>query len=74
MMKIDLFKGINLLALAVLSTTWSGADVSCDGGQPMNPKDLKGKKIVLAGVPKLIGIGYFAATARNATRQTTYGH
>ena len=41
-----------------------GADTTYDGGQPTNPKDLKGKKIVLADVPKLIGIGYFAATTK----------
>ena len=33
-----------------------------DGGQPVNPPDLAGKDIVLVDVPKLIGIGYFAAT------------
>jgi rhamnose transport system substrate-binding protein len=41
-----------------------GADSSYDGGRPTNPKDIKGKKIVLADVPKLIGIGYFAATTK----------
>ena len=41
-----------------------GADTTYDGGQPTNPKDLKGKKIVVADVPKLIGIGYFAATTK----------
>lgn len=33
-----------------------------DGGQPTNPPDLAGKPIVLVDVPKLVGIGYFAAT------------
>lgn len=33
-----------------------------DGGQPVNPPDLAGKDIVLVDVPKLVGIGYFAAT------------
>lgn len=33
-----------------------------DGGQPVNPPDRAGKPIVLVDVPKLIGIGYFAAT------------
>lgn len=41
-----------------------GSDNGYNGGQPTNPKDLKGKKIVLADVPKLIGIGYFAATTK----------
>ncbi len=35
-----------------------------DGGKATNPKDLKGKKVVLADIPKLIGIGYFNATAK----------
>jgi ABC-type sugar transport system substrate-binding protein len=33
-------------------------------GLPTNPKDLKGKEIVIYDVPKLIGIDYFAATAK----------
>ena len=51
-----------LFAVAMLPA--SGADNGYNGGQPTNPKDLKGKKIVLADVPKLIGIGYFAATTK----------
>ncbi len=35
-----------------------------DGGQPTNPPDLKGKPITLVDVPKLVGIGYFAATTQ----------
>ncbi len=35
-----------------------------DGGQPTNPPDLAGKDITLVDVPKLIGIGYFAATTK----------
>ncbi len=35
-----------------------------DGGQPTNPPDLSGKPIVLVDVPKLVGIGYFAATTQ----------
>lgn len=35
-----------------------------DGGQPTNPPDLAGKEITLVDVPKLIGIGYFAATTK----------
>jgi rhamnose transport system substrate-binding protein len=60
---IQLTKGLILL-VAALSTTVLGAEKPYDGGQPTNPKDLKGKKIVLADVPKLIGIGYFAATTK----------
>ncbi len=33
-----------------------------DGGQPTGAPDLAGKDITLIDVPKLIGIGYFAAT------------
>ncbi len=35
-----------------------------DGGQPTNPPDLAGQPITVVDVPKLIGIGYFAATAQ----------
>ncbi len=50
--------------VALLGISAFGAESSYDGGQPTHPKDLKGKKIVLADVPKLIGIGYFAATSK----------
>ena len=33
-----------------------------DGGQPTGAPDLAGQEITLVDVPKLIGIGYFAAT------------
>ncbi len=33
-----------------------------DGGMAMNPPDKAGEEITLVDVPKLIGIGYFAAT------------
>src|SRR6202041_3750477 len=49
---------------AIASLPAFGADNGYNGRQPTNPKDLKGKKIVLADVPKLIGIGYFNATAK----------
>jgi rhamnose transport system substrate-binding protein len=35
-----------------------------DGGQPTEPADLAGQEITLIDVPKLIGIGYFAATTQ----------
>jgi rhamnose transport system substrate-binding protein len=53
-----------LPSVLVLCISAYGADTTYDGGQPTNPRDLKGKKIVLADVPKLIGIGYFAATTK----------
>jgi rhamnose transport system substrate-binding protein len=53
-----------LLSLVAIAASTFAADSSYNGGQPANPKDLKGKKIVLADVPKLIGIGYFNATAK----------
>src|SRR5246500_5362134 len=55
----------SILALATaLSLTAFGADTAYNGGKATNPKDLKGKKVVLADVPKLVGIGYFNATAK----------
>jgi rhamnose transport system substrate-binding protein len=33
-----------------------------DGGQPTNPPDKAGQEITLVDIPKLVGIGYFAAT------------
>ncbi len=50
--------------VTVLATTAFGADTAYNGGQPTNPKDLKGKKVILADIPKLVGIGYFNATAK----------
>src|SRR4051812_26139475 len=35
-----------------------------DGGQPTGAPDMAGKPITLVDVPKLIGIGYFAATTK----------
>ena len=35
-----------------------------DGGEPTNPPDRNGKKITVIDVPKLIGVGYFAATTK----------
>jgi len=35
-----------------------------NGGQPVNPPDLKGKPIRVLDLPKLIGIAYFAATTK----------
>jgi rhamnose transport system substrate-binding protein len=64
MRNVSLSKGIFLLAITALCSTAFGADAAYDGGKATSPKDLKGKKIVLADVPKLIGIGYFAATAK----------
>jgi rhamnose transport system substrate-binding protein len=60
----SLAKRVLLLATAALSFTALAADTAYNGGQPTNPKDLKGKKLVVADVPKLIGIGYFAATSK----------
>ncbi|HEY0791605.1 MAG TPA: substrate-binding domain-containing protein [Chthoniobacterales bacterium] len=55
----------SMLLLATLSGTPAfAADSTYDGGKPTNPKNLQGKKIVLADIPKLIGIGYFGATAK----------
>src|SRR3984885_5917258 len=58
-------KTVFLLAVASMATAF-GADTPApyDGGKAVNPRDLKGKKVVLADIPKLIGIGYFNATAK----------
>ena len=63
--QFDLKKAVFLLAVASITTSF-GADAPApyDGGKAVNPKDLKGKKVVLADIPKLIGIGYFNATAK----------
>ncbi len=52
-----------------LACTAGGAETPAaakpyDGGQATNPPDLAGKEITLVDVPKLIGIGYFAATTK----------
>jgi rhamnose transport system substrate-binding protein len=62
---LHLKKTVFLLAVASIATAF-GADAPTpyDGGKAVNPKDLKGKKVVLADIPKLIGIGYFNATAK----------
>src|SRR5258706_5830400 len=53
-----------LLSLVAFAASTFAADSAYDGGQTTNPKDLKGKKVVLSDIPKLIGIGYFNATAK----------
>jgi rhamnose transport system substrate-binding protein len=42
----------------------AGVPADWKAGVPTNPKDLKGKELVIYDVPKLIGIDYFAATAK----------
>jgi hypothetical protein len=58
-----LTRTLTVLVTALAATAF-GADTAYNGGQATNPKDLKGKKVVLADVPKLIGIGYFNATSK----------
>src|SRR5258708_21525401 len=58
-----------LFAMAMLPAF--GADNGYNGGQPTNPKDLKGKKIVLAHGPKLIGICYFSSTTKGEAETAT---
>ncbi|HEY2112011.1 MAG TPA: substrate-binding domain-containing protein [Dongiaceae bacterium] len=50
--------------LACDNTPGTAAAIPYDGGQPTNAPDLKGKKITVVDVPKLIGIGYFNATSK----------
>ena len=48
--------------LACDGTPGQVAQKDYDGGQPTNPPDKAGQEITLIDVPKLVGIGYFAAT------------
>src|SRR4029077_1760126 len=50
--------------LACDHTPGTGAAIPCDAGKPTGAPDLKGKKITVVDVPKLIGIGYFNATSK----------
>lgn len=50
--------------LACDNTSATEAAKPYDGGAVKNSPDLKGKKISIIDVPKLIGIGYFNATAK----------
>jgi ABC-type sugar transport system, periplasmic component len=50
--------------LACDNTPGTAASIPYDGGQPTGAPDLKGKKITVVDVPKLIGIGYFNATSK----------
>ncbi|MFI5018456.1 MAG: substrate-binding domain-containing protein, partial [Dongiales bacterium] len=50
--------------LACDNTPGTAAAIPYDGGQPTGAPDLKGKKITVVDVPKLIGIGYFNATSK----------
>jgi rhamnose transport system substrate-binding protein len=66
-MKLSCFPLIALAGIlsAGLGDRAVGADsTTYNGGQAVNPKNLQGKKIALADIPKLVGIGYFAATAK----------
>ncbi len=42
----------------------AGVPADWKAGVPKNPKDMKGKELVIYDVPKLMGIDYFAATAK----------
>lgn len=48
--------------LACDGTAGAVAAKPYDGGQPTGAPDLSGKEITLVDIPKLVGIGYFAAT------------
>ena len=52
------------IALSLAFLNFAPAADTYDGGQPVKSKDLKGKKVVIADVPKVIGIGYFDATSK----------
>ena len=48
--------------LACDGTAGAVAAKPYDGGQPTGAPDLSGKEITVVDIPKLVGIGYFAAT------------
>jgi ABC-type sugar transport system substrate-binding protein len=50
--------------LACDGAAGAAAAMPYDGGQPTGAPDLKGQKITVVDVPKLIGIGYFNATSK----------
>ncbi len=65
----DRWDGADDLAVAPLACGDGGGEAAMeakeyDGGQAVNAPDLAGKEITIVDVPKLIGIGYFAATTQ----------
>ncbi len=59
--------GADELEVNPLACDGGAAEVAAkpyDGGEPTNPPDLAGKPMTAVDVPKLIGIGYFNATAK----------
>lgn len=64
-MAADRWDGADELATSPLACDDSAGKVVAkeyDGGQPSGATDMMGKEITLIDVPKLVGIGYFAAT------------
>ncbi len=51
-------------AAGAASSAAPAAALPYDGGAAVNPPDLAGKPISVVDIPKLIGIGYFNATAK----------
>jgi len=49
---------------AATAAAAGGTTMKYDGGQPTGAPDMAGKEITLVDVPKLVGIGYFAATTK----------
>lgn len=63
----DRWDGADDLDVNPLACDGGGGEVVAkdyDGGQPTGAPDLAGQEITLVDVPKLIGIGYFAATTQ----------
>ena len=54
---------VGVLGLTLAALPCFGGD-TYNGAQPTNAKDHKGKKITVTDIPKIIGIGYFDATAK----------
>jgi rhamnose transport system substrate-binding protein len=66
-MAADAWAGADTLPTDVLSCDNTPGQIAAkayDGGQPTGAPDLSGKPITVIDVPKLVGIGYFAATTQ----------
>lgn len=62
-LECPMMEGEAMATMDPMATAEPMADMPAyDGGQPTNPPDKAGQPIVLVDVPKLVGIGYFAAT------------
>ncbi len=66
----SLFLLATFVAASLPGPSFAAEGGTYDGGKAVGAKNLAGKKAVLADIPKLIGIGYFAATAKGIAEGT----